>query len=192
MLRLRHYCILPLLSKSGQCHIPGGHESLRCFRSPAGGHWQNVDVLGQNEGRELHYPYLVYLRGSELGGDSNSQRWDFAWYRCVDINGTKRKAGNPVYGTINFLKVLDIILVHAHFIIGFGSIFHASCFNLGNTAAAVQWPVSRRWYAGDSVLSHKPVHDLRPWISDWNSSYYCISCCWFRSFKTDLFLAWLP
>ena len=72
MLRLRHYCILPLLSRSGQCHIPGGHESLRCFRSPAGGHWQNVDVLGQNEGRDLHYPYLVYLRGSDLGGDSKN------------------------------------------------------------------------------------------------------------------------
>mmetsp|Transcript_32688 Transcript_32688/g.70599 ORF Transcript_32688/g.70599 Transcript_32688/m.70599 type:complete len:236 (+) Transcript_32688:1340-2047(+) len=38
-------------------------ESLRCFRPPAGGHWQNVDVLGQNERGELHYAYLVYLRG---------------------------------------------------------------------------------------------------------------------------------
>ena len=49
--------------------FPGSFESLRCFRPPAGGHWQNVDVLGQNERGELHYAYLVYLRGSDLRGD---------------------------------------------------------------------------------------------------------------------------
>ena len=49
--------------------FPESFESLRCFRPPAGGHWQNVDVLGQNERGELHYAYLVYLRGSDLRGD---------------------------------------------------------------------------------------------------------------------------
>ena len=63
-----------MLSRSGQCHILGSLESLRCFRSPAGGHWQNVDVLGQNERGELHYADLVYLRGSDLGGDKELLR----------------------------------------------------------------------------------------------------------------------
>lgn len=47
----------------------GSFESVRCFWSPAGGHWQNVDVLGQNERGELHYAHLVYLRGSDLCGE---------------------------------------------------------------------------------------------------------------------------
>ena len=66
---------LYLVVRDGEQPVPNvgrgpdssGHESLRCFRSAAGGHWQNVDVLGQNQRRDLHYP--------SVSGVSSKSSW---------------------------------------------------------------------------------------------------------------------